>query len=342
VTTAASTSTRLDVERPFAIASVAAASRLCRDVRADFTPSSEATSKADRSPVTVADLAAQALVSLLLADAFPGDGLMGEEDAAPLRASAELAEAVLERVRAHRPGASLPEVVEALDRCSDPGGPGRRWWTLDPVDGTKGFLRNEQYAVAFALIEDGAVVLAAMGSPNLPVQGFPDDGGATGCLFVAERAGGAAQLPLDAIATDGASTGESPIAVASIADIADVRYAESVEAGHSSQSASALIAERLGITAEPLRLDSQTKYAVVARGDASIYLRFAHGDYRENVWDHAAGSLIVAEAGGVVTDAFGRPLDFTRGRKLDGNRGIVAAAGSIHQQVLEAVAGVLG
>ena len=56
----------------------------------------------------------------------------------------------------------------------------------------------------------------------------------------------------------------------------------------------------LGITAEPLRLDSQAKYAVVARGDASIYLRLPHGGYRENVWDHAAGWLIVSEAGGRV------------------------------------------
>jgi HAL2 family 3'(2'),5'-bisphosphate nucleotidase len=231
--------------------------------------------------------------------------------------------------------------VDALDRCSDPGGPGRRWWTLDPVDGTKGFLRDEQYAVAFALVEDGDVVLAAMGSPNLPLNGVPDAPGPSGCVFVAERGHGAVQVALDAIAADGAPTAATPIAVAPIANVADARYAESVEAGHSSQSASALIAERLGITAEPLRLDSQTKYAVVARGDASIYLRFAHGDYRENVWDHAAGSLIVSEAGGRVSDASGRALDFTRGRRLEANRGIVASAAPIHGQVLAAVAAVL-
>ena len=231
---------------------------------------------------------------------------MGEEDSAPLRASPDLADAVLERVRAHRAGASLAEIVDALDRCDDPGGPGRRWWTLDPVDGTKGFLRDEQYAVALALIEDGEVVLAVMGSPNLPVAGVPGDAGPTGCLFLAERgrgrpAAGARRGRGDAGSPDAGVA----IAVAPIADAGAARYAESVEAAHSSQSVSALVADRLGITAEPLRLDSQTKYAVVARGDASIYLRFAHGDYRENVWDHAAGSLIVTEAGGRVTDAYG-------------------------------------
>jgi 3'(2'), 5'-bisphosphate nucleotidase len=326
----ASTSTRLVTERAFAIRAVAAASRLCREVRADFAPSSDAATKADRSPVTVADLAAQALVSQMLADAFPGDGLMGEEDASPLRDQPDLAAAVLARVRAHRDGVSLDEVAEALDRCDDPGGAGRRWWTLDPVDGTKGFLRNEQYAVAFALVEDGEVVLAAMGSPNLPVSRSIDGAGARGCVFVADELG---SRPVPA---EGAR-----IAVAPVTDVASARYAESVEAGHSSQSVSALIAGRLGITSEPLRLDSQAKYAVVARGDASIYLRFAHPDYRENVWDHAAGSLIVTEAGGRVSDALGLPLDFTRGRRLDANRGIVASAAAIHARVIEAVAAVL-
>jgi HAL2 family 3'(2'),5'-bisphosphate nucleotidase len=338
----ASTSPRLDLERAFAIEAVAAASRLCRDVRADLVPS-DATAKADRSPVTVADLAAQALVSVMLADAIPSDGLMGEEDAAPLRASPDLASAVLGRVRAYRASASLAEIVDALDRCDDPGGPARRWWTLDPVDGTKGFLRDEQYAVALALVEDGEVVLAVMGSPNLPVAGVPGDAGPKGCLFLAERGRGTRQLALDEVASGVASPDiGASIGVAPIADAGAARYAESVEATHSSQSVSALVADRLGITSEPLRLDSQTKYAVVARGDASIYLRFAHGDYRENVWDHAAGSLIVTEAGGRVTDAFGRALDFTRGRRLDGNRGVVAAASAIHGQVLDAVAAILG
>jgi 3'(2'), 5'-bisphosphate nucleotidase len=327
----------LELERRFAIEAVAAAARVTRAVRRDFQPS-EAVSKADSSPVTVADLAAQALVSLALSESLPGDPLMGEEDAGPLRASPQLTGAVLARVRAERPGVGRAEVLDALDRCGDPGGPGRRWWTLDPVDGTKGFLRDEQYAVALALIEDGEVVLAAMGCPNLPHDGEPGEHGAVGCLFVAERGGGAWQLPLPA----GMALAQRPIHAASPDSPALARYAESVESGHSNQSEAARVADALGIATQPLRLDSQAKYAVVARGDASIYLRLPHGEYRENVWDHAAGSLIVREAGGRVSDAEGRPLDFTTGRRLTANRGIVATAASIHDAVLEAVRAVCG
>jgi 3'(2'), 5'-bisphosphate nucleotidase len=274
---------------------------------------------------------------------MPHDGLMGEEDSGPLADAPRLAEAVLARVRDRRPGTSLTEVMAALDRCADRGGPGRRWWTLDPIDGTKGFLRNEQYAVALALVEDGEVVLAAMACPNLPQHGEPGAGdagapGSVGCLFVAERGGGARQLPLHG----GGEERGVPILAAVPASVAEARYTESVEAAHSDRSGSAAVARALGITAEPLRLDSQAKYAVVARGDASIYLRLPHGGYRENVWDHAAGSLIVTEAGGRVSDVDGLPLDFTTGRRMTANRGIVATAAPIHDEVLAAVRALHG
>jgi len=57
-------------------------------------------------------------------------------------------------------------------------------------------------------------------------------------------------------------------------------------------------------------------------------------DYVEKAWDHAAGSLIAAEAGAVVTDMAGRELDFTRGRKLAGNRGVICAAPGLHEEIL--------
>lgn len=90
---------------------------------------------------------------------------------------------------------------------------------------------------------------------------------------------------------------------------------------------------------EPLRLDGQGKYAVVARGQADAYLRLpTKKDYVEFIWDHAAGSLIAAEAGVAVTDVHGRGLDFSRGRRLEQNRGIIAAAPGVHGAVIAALA----
>jgi len=132
-----------------------------------------------------------------------------------------------------------------------------------------------------------------------------------------------------------------PIRTASPASVAEARYAESVEAAHSDQDEAAIVGRSLGISSEPLRMDSQAKYAIVARGDASIYLRLPRGDYRENVWDHAAGYLVVTEAGGRVSDVDGKALDFTTGRRMTANRGIVATAGPLHEEVLAVVRTVL-
>jgi len=335
------TDTRYAAERRFAIEAVVSAASLTKAVRDDFDPEAEAVSKADSSPVTVADLGAQALVRMAMVEALPGDGLMGEEDFGTLADSAELAEAVLGRVRAQRPEVTLDDLRTVLDGCDDPAGPGRRWWTLDPVDGTKGFLRNEQYAIALALVEDGEVVLGVMGCPNLPYCGEPGDpdvGGPIGVLFVAERGEGTRMMPLFEATADRAG---EPCRAAAPATTADARYAESVEAAHSNQSEAARIGAALGITAEPVRLDSQTKYAMVARGDASIYLRVPRGDYRENIWDHAAGMLVVSEAGGRVSDVEGKPFDITTGQRMTGNRGAVVTAASIHDEVVAAVRSVL-
>jgi len=56
------------------------------------------------------------------------------------------------------------------------------YWTLDPIDGTKGFLRGDQYAVALDLVEAGEVVAGVLGGPNLP-----NDDGSAGALFVGAR-----------------------------------------------------------------------------------------------------------------------------------------------------------
>ena len=91
-------------------------------------------------------------------------------------------------------------------------------------------------------------------------------------------------------------------------DFAELRFMESFESKHSDHGFTANLAAKLGVTQAPLRLDSQAKYGALARGDAAINLRFPHKDYREKIWDHVAGALIVEEAGGKISDASGELL----------------------------------
>ena len=323
-------------EREAAVAAVEAASLLCQSVQAELVDEASMAKK-DKSPVTVADFGAQALVVHTLLASFPDVPLVGEEDAAELRKDENegLRARVCDHVRRAIPSLDDDAILALIDAGTYEGGAKGRHWTLDPIDGTKGFLRRDQYAVALALIEDGEVVLGVLGCPNLPLDASNEDGD-RGCLFVAVKGQGAYVRPLSGGA-------EQSVSVTGVTDPADANFCESVDSGHSSQDDSAKVAELLGITAPPHRIDSQCKYAAVSRGDASIYLRLpTRKGYEEKIWDHAAGSIVVSEAGGRITDVTGKDLDFSLGRTLAQNTGVVVTNGHVHDAVIAAVRKVLG
>ncbi len=322
-------------ERKVAIEAVLSACRLCSEVQADLL-SRDAISKGDRTPVTVADFGAQALISHHLKTAFPDDLMVGEEDSRLLRQTENRGakEAVVKIVHRFNPHLSPLGVLDAIDRGTAEGGPEGRFWIVDPVDGTKGFLRKDQFAVALALMEEGEVVLGVFGCPNLPLNGLaPKD--TRGSLFVAVKGEGAFIRTLEEVK-------EKSIRVDDVSDPSQALFCESVESAHASHKDTARVARDAGIKKSPVRMDSMCKYGIVARGDASVYLRIpGQKSYLEKIWDHAAGFIIVTEAGGRVTDIDGRPLNFTLGRTLEANRGILAGNGMIHQQMLDSLKKVL-
>lgn len=324
----------------FAVDAVRRASELVRQVQREMVTA--ALVKQDRSPVTVADFAAQAVIGYLLQQTFPDDLLVGEEDAAALREpqGRRPLDRVTEFVGRIAPGAS----PEAVCRWIDRGGarPAGRFWTLDPVDGTKGFLRGEQYAVALALLVDGRPQVGVLGCPNLSGGCRPEIDG-EGSLLCAVAGEGAWTAPLGGRDSGGQDVGDDDfqrLRVSDRDDPAAARLLRSVESGHTNVDAMGELAAALGAVAEPVLMDSQAKYAVLAAGQGDLLFRLlspAKPDYREKIWDQAAGSLVVEEAGGRVTDLDGRRLDFTRGRTLAGNRGVAASNGRLHELALEAI-----
>ena len=313
---------------------VAKAASLCSEAQADLQ-SIGALDKVDKSPVTIADFGAQALVLNSLAKAFPNDPATGEEDASELLKpeNAKLLEEIVRRVGQVEHSLDQPSIISAIECGSHPGGGSGRFWTLDPIDGTKGFLRGDQYAIALGLIENGEVVAGVLGCPNLPVDPSDPDS-KRGCLLFAAKGQGAFQSPLDDL------DNKTPVACDWISDPAEAVFCESVESGHTAHGRSARILEALDSKSTPFRMDSQCKYAAVSRGQASVYLRLpTRPGYEEKIWDHAAGYLILTESGGRVTDTFGEPLDFSQGQTLKNNRGIIATSGQVFEPVLKAVVG---
>lgn len=324
----------INIDHPevkFAINTVRRAALLVREVQAELVTA--ALTKNDRSPVTVADFASQALTGFLLQQTFPEDCLVAEESSAALRTpeAAETLEQVCHFTGRHTPAADPETICNWIDygRVDH----ARRFWVLDPIDGTKGFLRGEQYAVALALVEDNQVRIGVLGCPNLADAFRPDTGG-SGSLVIAVRGEGTWVTPLDT---------ESEfvrMVVSKRTDPAEARILRSVESGHTNIDQIDQFAAALKTQADPVPMDSQAKYAVLAAGKGEIILRLlspSRPDYREKIWDQAAGSIVLEEAGGRISDLDGKPLDFSLGRTLANNRGILATNGLLHEPALAAL-----
>ena len=336
----------------YALRIVQQAALLARRVQAEAGKNhpmvSPAISKSDRSPVTVADFAIQAIVACRLMEAFPTDPLVAEEDSSALKDS-PLLEQVTGFVSGLEPAANPQSVCEWIDRGNARAGVGvgagsepaptthapTRYWLLDPIDGTKGFLRGGQYAVALALMVDGQAQVGVLGCPEL--------GGAGGSLVYAVRGRGTWIMPLEGVVRVNSTRGIRPysrLRVSGRTNPAQARLLRSFEAGHTNVDQIEQFAATLGIQAKPVLMDSQVKYAVLAAGQGDLMLRLLspeNPNYREKAWDQAAGSLVVEEAGGRASDLDGKPFDFTLGRELIHNRGVLVSNGRLHEAALLAL-----
>ena len=332
----------MNSRKQIAMNAVLQAGELCQLVQ-DEMVSSDSIQKSDRSPVTIADFGSQALICKAIDDAFPEDIIVAEENADSLKKNSVLLERVTDYVNQFVnsddskfgdestemcENVSEVNVCDWIDRGSGDVG-SSSFWTLDPIDGTKGFLRHDQYAIALAYIVEGEVQLGILGCPNLPHK-LDDSNSDRGCLFVAVRGDG----------TSIYNTGDGRyLGNVQVSENAS-RLAESFESTHGDSNTHSKIADQLGLNQPPLQIDSQAKYGIVARGEASLYIRLpnpTYPDYRECIWDHAAGLIVVEEAGGTVTDANGVSLNFLSGRRMVNNRGVVATNGMLHEQVLSLI-----
>jgi 3'(2'), 5'-bisphosphate nucleotidase len=326
------TERQLGPEAVWAMRAVEEAVDLVREV--EQTAAGGALSKRDASPVTIADFGVQGLIAARLARDRPSDSLVAEEDASALRTNPALTARVVDFVRQADPAVDPDRMLNWIDRGSGP--TGRRFWALDPVDGTKGLLRGGQYVVALALIVGGTVQLGVLGCPRLSLGQYPatdavDDVRGEGGIALAARGRGAWWS-----ARSGGSLRR--LSVSQVSDRGRARVLHSFEMPHSDVEALRHVVESLGVKRPPLLMDSQAKHAVVASGHADVLLRFpTQKGLHDAIWDQAAGSVLVEEAGGRVTDLLGRGLDFSAGRYLSRNDGLVATNGVLHDAVLKAV-----
>jgi 3'(2'), 5'-bisphosphate nucleotidase len=181
--------------------------------------------------------------------------------------------------------------------------------------------------VALALIQQGRVEIGLLGCPRLTDQRQAG----VGSIVCAVRNRGAFRASL-------AGDDFTPLCVSSCSEPSKARVLRSFEGEHINLSTFNKVIELLAVKTPPTLMDSQAKHAVIAMGQAELLIRLpARREFRDTIWDQAAGSLIVQEAGGRVTDLHGIPLDFAASRRLARSEGVIASNGRIHATVVDAI-----
>jgi histidinol-phosphatase len=207
--------------------------------------------KPDRSPVTDADTAVEDTVREILAELRPSDDIMGEER-----------------------GGSV--------------GDGRTW-VLDPIDGTKNFLRgNPVWATLIALVDGGEPVVGVVSSPAMPRRWWASAGGGAWC-------------------------GDRRLRVSGVSSLDDA-FLSTTDLGswteyHSREAYLALV----DACWESRAFGDFWQHVLVAEGALDVSV-----DPIANAWDLAAIQVLVTEAGGRFSDLLGRP-GFAHGNGLASN-----------------------
>nr|BAJ88879.1 predicted protein [Hordeum vulgare subsp. vulgare] len=360
-----------------AVASVERACRLCVDVRESMLVGDEKIlEKNDQTHVTIADFGVQALISFELQQLFPSIPLVAEEDSAFIRSSnaadsnsntlvESISSFVTQKVNNNGPPLTHDDVLRAIDRggkdaVSFDSNPAT-YWLLDPIDGTKGFLKGEDslYVVGLALVVDGKLALGVMGCPNLTdtTIGDTEDESIAACpghgiIMVSHAGCGTWSRPMSAeigqlttLPNVWKRCSVDPCSVAHMAHFCIVdshtwdmmplsaHFISTMDESEPRDENKILLQNSCG--------GSLSKYLLVACGRMSVFILLARAEKLLKAWDHAVGVICVEEAGGQTCDWSGKPLDF--GADLTGRRiiypsgGVLATNGALHDKLAEMV-----
>jgi len=306
------------------------AASLCQTIQEELVDPAQ---KDGREPVTIADYASQALIGNALASNYPDDAVLSEERSEEfMLLLSDEQRALVQRYVTDAVGGYVfeEEICAWLDYGKQKTAP--RTWVIDPIDGTKGFLARRHYCVAIGLLIDFQPVLGVLASPGY-YSDEPDAPDEPGALIYARQGAGAFLEPLYGGKPE-------PIQVSAQLEPARALMLSSFESAHTDRAFLGRMAQALGRgpDAPERQLDSQDKHAMIAAGQADFFVRLAPDEgYIEKMWDHVAGYAIVDEAGGRITDVYGRELDFSTGRLMTRNRGVVVTNRYLHDTVIAAI-----
>lgn len=305
---------------------------LCQEVQQTALRSIDKTTGEEIEPVTIADYGSQAILCRALQRHFPDDGVIAEESGGLFQTlvSPEQRTLILSLLTTLLDlNVTQDNIIEWLDH-----GYSRsveRVWTIDPIDGTKGFVGLRHYAIGIGCIEKGKLAGGIMGCPH---YGQDIDSIEQSPRIYYVQDGKAWYMPLEA--------GEPvQVQVSNRTNPQDVRIVQSYVEEHGDKKRKTQTYEKSGFAhSQVYELDSMEKYALIASGHADLCIHIPLKFSPWRVWDHAPGTALVEAAGGKVTGLQGEPLDFSKGATIP-CEGVIISNGAIHDTVVAAVQEVL-
>jgi 3'(2'), 5'-bisphosphate nucleotidase len=215
-------------------------------------------------------------------------------------------EMIVSRLQREFPGDGIlaEESIDTSQRLAK-----NRVWMIDPLDGTTGFIDgNGDFAVQIGLAENGECVLGVVYQPL------------TAVLYRAVRAQGTwIERP---------DFEPERALVSSHTQISEMRLAAS--RSHRSPRMNQVV-EELGLKQEVLRGSVGIKVGLIVEQQCDLYI---HLSPRTKQWDTCAPQIILSEAGGRLTDLFGRPLHYNH-PDVQNRNGVLASNGIAHELVVE-------
>jgi 3'(2'), 5'-bisphosphate nucleotidase len=237
----------------------------------------------------------------------------GANDREPVtQADTQANEIIVQRLGTEFPddGILAEESVDTVRRLNK-----SRVWMIDPLDGTTGFIDgNGDFAVQIGLTVDGTCVLGVVYQPL------------TGVLFRA-IVGGGTWIERPGSAVEKASVSDR-------AEVSTMRLAAS--RSHRSPRMDTVV-EAFGLKEEVRRGSVGIKVGLIIEQQCDLYV---HLSPRTKQWDTCAPEIILQEAGGTITDLFGRPLRYNDA-EVQNRNGVVASNGIAHTQIIGSLAPLL-
>jgi 3'(2'), 5'-bisphosphate nucleotidase len=263
--------------------------------------------KQDNSPVTLADYASQFFITFKITQSFPEDQIIAEETN-----EINLSEDELDLIKLCYGYLNIDIEIDLPQKKLK----SERQWTVDPIDGTKGFQKHLSYAIGIGLMINSNPRISIIGVPNFNEKGT--------AIFIAEKENGAK-----------VSYGGEPFSLIEVSKQDTLSESLMCHSLHYDEPWVMKFASEINIT-KFIQMDSMAKFCLISNGDADIYVKPLNKE-RSFSWDFLPGTLLVSEAGGKVSDLNGNPLKFLDEKLIVTAPGLIASNSYIHQEILRSM-----